>query len=293
MNRLVAHAERIIHERRTALEGEFGWTYLQVAVKLHPDERRLLIDGEVLLPGIAATLGKSIAQAAEPDWAVSIDLRPVTDKPWRHLRPGVTWLQRAFPGSGRPATLTTELLGTDGPVQCLATMDGATLVRSIDGTVGWTSRPLGRLAPPPGAAPVRFDRARLQRTLRSYLGVPYVLGGTSRSGIDCSALVQRCLGAASNTIIPRHSLDQLAAAGRAGRPLGEPGDVLYSWTSNETACHVGVILARGRRRTVIHASTSRGRVVEEPLDRYLSRLDRVAHAEPAQFLDRGPWQLPA
>jgi len=135
----------------------------------------------------------------------------------------------------------------------------------------------------------------MKRLLRSYLDVPYLLGGATRSGIDCSALVQRCLRGALDAVIPRHSLDQLRAAGLPGRPLGEPGDLVYVWPRGESSCHVGVVLDgdRRHRRTVIHASASRRRVTEEPLDVLLSGADRAAHVELAQILDRHPCLLDA
>ena len=47
------------------------------------------------------------------------------------------------------------------------------------------------------------DTGRFVGAVRSFLGVPYVYGGTSRSGIDCSGLVIASLRAIGETGIPR------------------------------------------------------------------------------------------
>jgi hypothetical protein len=293
---LIDLAQRVIDERRKALESEFGWTCLRATVQVRPDARQLVVEGEAIRARIIGQLRQDLLAALPPGFRLSMpNFRPLAGGPWRYLSQGVTRLQRCLPSSGRPVTLTTELLPEDGPVQCLATQDAAVLVRTVDGTIGWTTSPLGPTAARPRTGKAQFGLLRLQRWLRSYLGVPYLLGGATRSGIDCSALAQRCLRTALDAVIPRHSLDQLRAAGSAGRPVGEPGDLVYVWARGDSACHVGVVLDgdRRHRRTVIHASASRRRVVEESLDVFLARADRAAHVELAQILDQHPCLLDA
>lgn len=188
--------------------------------------------------------------------------------------------------------LSSELLAADGPVELLAAGPGAwSLVRAGDGTVGWYCGALR-----PVRAPVRARRRRvtegtalrrLTARLRGRLGVPYMLGGTTRRHIDCSGLVQRCVREALGVVLPRHSTDQAAAGVAPGRALGEPGDLLFMTGLDAAQCHVGVVLrgAGPGARTLLHASARRGMVVEEPLDACLARVSRVQHVELAQLLE--------
>jgi cell wall-associated NlpC family hydrolase len=126
----------------------------------------------------------------------------------------------------------------------------------------------------------------LARALRRLLGVRYALGGTTPLGVDCSGLVQRAVRSALGVVLPRHSSDQLELAAPPVRALGEPGDLLFMWSSDESPCHVGVVLrgARAGERTLVHASSRRGLVIEEPLERALARAAAVRHMELEQVL---------
>lgn len=104
--------------------------------------------------------------------------------------------------------------------------------------------------------------------------------------MDCSGLVQRCVREALGRVLPRHSTEQVG--GGAGRALGEPGDLVFMAGAGGVDGHVGVVL-RGSRpgsRTLVHASTSRGLVVEEPLDGCLARAPGgVRHVELAEVIE--------
>jgi probable lipoprotein NlpC len=113
---------------------------------------------------------------------------------------------------------------------------------------------------------------------RSYQGTPYLFGGTTRLGMDCSALLQLSFADAGVTI-PRSSNEQ-AAWGDPIKPTElKPGDFLFFGASpgSQVITHVGMVTVVDEEGVeFIHASTSLG-VIENSFeaDYYLSRFIRA------------------
>jgi hypothetical protein len=163
----------------------------------------------------------------------------------------------------------------DAPVACdlvrgarviLAGEDGGWLqIELPDGLYGWIPRadalPQERLAerfPHEGAAIVEHAA--------EYLGLPYLWGGTSEKGFDCSGLVQRIYGL-HGIRLPRDAEPQ----SRAGEPVDpgpgwrdvQPGDLaFFVEPPGRRVTHVGILAGGGR---MIHASTTRNGVAWEVL----------------------------
>lgn len=129
-----------------------------------------------------------------------------------------------------------------------------------DGVSGWLER--GDLVPA-GRLLERFTptgRAILDHGAQ-FLGLPYLWGGTSEKGFDCSGFVQRIFGL-HGARLPRDS-DQQAALGERVEPGPDWGGVVdgdlafFSEREDGRATHVGILVEGGR---MLHASTARNGV---------------------------------
>lgn len=110
----------------------------------------------------------------------------------------------------------------------------------------------------PPATPPNPHAATRQHILSAaerMVGTPYVLGGESPGGVDCSGLVQYAYRQAGIRV-PRTTVEQFQA-GRLQRRV-QPGDLVFFRTDGSgRVSHVGIYAGKGQ---MIHASSGSGRV---------------------------------
>ena len=103
---------------------------------------------------------------------------------------------------------------------------------------------------------------------RRFVGAPYLWGGRSSLGVDCSALVQLAL-ARTGRSAPRDSDQQETGLGRMVEgdiTAACPGDLIFM------PGHVGIISSPG---CVLHANAHHMAVTEEPIDVLLERINSI------------------
>jgi len=138
----------------------------------------------------------------------------------------------------------------------------------------WVVAPDG--SAPGAGGPVRLRpqdepglRASLVESARGYLGVPYLFGGTTERGFDCSGLtgaVYRLNGLR----LPRSSQAQFDAGSPVDLEEARPGDLLFFATGGSgRISHVGLYLGEG---AFIHAPRSGQGIRQDDLsDRYFQK----------------------
>jgi cell wall-associated NlpC family hydrolase len=104
---------------------------------------------------------------------------------------------------------------------------------------------------------------QLTRSALKFLGVPYVFGGTTRSGFDCSGYVQHVFAMLGITL-PRTADAQYDVGHRVVGGM-RPGDLVFFQTYAPGPSHVGIYLGKGK---FVHASASRGVMVSKLSDAY-------------------------
>lgn len=106
----------------------------------------------------------------------------------------------------------------------------------------------------------------LTRTALRYLGVPYLWGGESFSGVDCSGFVQAVFR--HNGIELPRTADAMYEVGRRVTTARlRPGDLVFFETYSAGASHVGIYIGDG---DFVHASASHGVRVDSLGDGYYS-----------------------
>ncbi len=122
--------------------------------------------------------------------------------------------------------------------------------RSIaaDGIVGRTT-----------ARAIKVDK--VIKTAKGYLGVPYVWGGTTPKGFDCSGFTQYVL-AKNGIAIPRTAALQYEKGTAIAKNKLKPGDLVFFETYKPGASHVGIYLGNGQ---FIAASSGSKKVIVSKL----------------------------
>jgi lipoprotein Spr len=114
-----------------------------------------------------------------------------------------------------------------------------------------------------------------------WYGTRYQLGGSTRKGIDCSALVQLFYSTLYGITLPRTAREQYKTARTISRTELQEGDLVFFNTRGGVS-HVGIYLQNNK---FIHAASSQGVTISDLFDDYwmkrligVGRIDRTTGA---------------
>ena len=131
----------------------------------------------------------------------------------------------------------------------------------------------------------KSDNVKLLKTKAyGFLGTRYRFGGSSRSGLDCSAFVQKVFNE-MEVSLPRTAREQFERGEIVTRGDMQKGDLVFFRTYASFPSHVGIYLGGNR---MIHASSRDRRVVISSVDTpyYRSRFigaKRISKITPDRF----------
>ena len=98
---------------------------------------------------------------------------------------------------------------------------------------------------------------RIIQTAKSLQGIPYVWGGTTTAGFDCSGFTQYVMS--QNRIsIPRTAALQYEKGTAVSKSKLIPGDFIFFSTYAAGASHVGIYIGGGQ---FVHASSGAGKII--------------------------------
>lgn len=192
------------------------------------------------------------------------------------------WVRTAHLGDGRPpygreAVVSQPSCVYAGHRAGPLTLSFGTVVQVLDHEEPVASVALGdgqrgalpraALRDQPAGDPTAGSEAVLEAA-RQFLGLPYLWGGTSAWGLDCSGLVHLVLRS-FGVLLPRDADDQAACRSLPPVPLDAvlPGDLYFFAVDDGPVSHVGFATSaanRGERR-MLHAPEEGAGIEEVPL----------------------------
>lgn len=229
-----------------------------------PTDVRLGLHGRVVTQALAGEPAELVAESGP--WAQVL-------LPWQPgAEPGgyPGWVRTAHLGQVRPESGSLVVV-TAAPATPAVTSSGdielsyATVLRRVPVSGSPPDRvevrlPDGRTAHVSAAAVQPWPRpltpAAALDSARDHLGLPYLWGGTSGRGLDCSGLVHLVLRTYGVTV-PRDACDQQDALTPVPPGSARPGDVYFFARPGRRAHHVGWVSTSG----MLHATE--GSAVED------------------------------
>lgn len=213
--------------------------------------RNLLLIGVLCL-----TFGATVTEAAVDGDLIKIGMRGEN----------VSQVQQRLQEIGYYAGVVDGVFGSETKSAVIVFQSDQGL--SADGVVGTATLQALRSYHGDGAVSRRMSGSRqgemIASRAREYLGVPYVWGGVSSSGFDCSGFVWAMFNQAGISL-PRMADEQFYAGYAAVQYQDlQPGDIVFFSTYEPGPSHAGIYIGGG---AFVHASSAAGEVTITPLSK--------------------------
>ncbi len=108
--------------------------------------------------------------------------------------------------------------------------------------------------------------AAIISTAKNYIGVPYVWGGTTPNGFDCSGYTKYVF-AKHGISLPRTAAEQYNVGSYVSKANLKAGDLVFFTTYKAGPSHLGIYIGNG---SFIHASSSKGVIISSLSNSYFA-----------------------
>lgn len=116
-----------------------------------------------------------------------------------------------------------------------------------------------------GTDAAEIQNLKLFEFIDDWYGTRYRMGGASKKGIDCSALVQLMYSDIYYTTVPRTSKEQFRQCRRISTTELQEGDLVFFHTRGRGVSHVGIYLQNNK---FVHASRTGGVMISDMYEDY-------------------------
>ncbi|PIZ55727.1 hypothetical protein COY23_04280 [bacterium (Candidatus Torokbacteria) CG_4_10_14_0_2_um_filter_35_8] len=180
---------------------------------------------------------------------------------------------------------TAQIVSSDIPFKIIHKKGNSYLIELWDLTLGWIEEKdiikvetknywKGlKIAKKDRIAGSEASRDDIIKRAKSYLKVPYLWGGASREGIDCSDFVQRVYWEEAEIILPKHTLDQMKVGIQIDLENAKSGDLIFLRNKETKGRHVGIYVGENK---VIHSFRKERKVVISNLGKLLEDYNLIS-----------------
>ncbi len=112
------------------------------------------------------------------------------------------------------------------------------------------------------------EDVRFLDEIDSWLGTPYVYGGISKKGTDCSGMIMTMYKTIYNLSLNRSANDMQKDVRFIDLNKAKLGDILFFKINGDRVSHVGLYLGNNR---FIHATTNKGVIISNLSEDYYSK----------------------
>jgi len=114
---------------------------------------------------------------------------------------------------------------------------------------------------------VHWVSKALHKEYDKWCETPYLYGGQTLQGTDCSSLVRQVYQDAFGVTLPRTSEEQAKIGYKVSRKTAKEGDLVFFRINSKTR-HSGIMIDKGK---FLHASTHKGVIISSLNDPYWRR----------------------